>query len=117
MSLKTTSSQTIGPYLRIGLTWLITEDLVAPGVQGAPIAIEGRVLDGDGKPVDDAVVEIWQANANGRYAHPEDTGTAPIESAFMRYPTIDCPSHEPMRPPKAQWTVETPCLTSITNSS
>ncbi len=85
MSLKTTSSQTIGPYLRIGLTWLITENLVAPGVQGTPIAIEGRVLDGDGKPVDDAVVEIWQANANGRYAHPEDTGSAPLEAAFTGF--------------------------------
>lgn len=85
MSLRTTSSQTIGPYLRIGLTWLITEDLVAPGVQGTPIAIEGRVLDADGKPVDDAVVEIWQANANGRYAHPEDQGSAPLDSAFSGF--------------------------------
>lgn len=85
MSLQTTSSQTIGPYLRIGLTWLITENLVAPGVQGAPIMIEGRVTDGDGKPVDDAIVEIWQANANGRYAHPEDTGGAQLDPAFAGF--------------------------------
>jgi len=90
MSLRTTSSQTVGPYLHIGLTWLNTDNLVAPGVAGDPISIEGRVTDGDGVPVSDAVVEIWQANANGRYAHPQDTGNAPLEQSwqgFGRVPT------------------------------
>jgi len=90
MSLSTTSSQTVGPYLHIGMTWLVTENLVAPGVTGDPITIEGRVTDGDGAPVSDAVVEIWQANAHGRYAHPEDKGTAPLEpnwSGFGRAAT------------------------------
>ena len=85
MSLQTTSSQTVGPYLHIGLTWLVTDNLVAPGVEGEPITIEGRVTDGDGKPVNDALVEIWQANRHGRYAHPEDTGTAPLEPAFTGF--------------------------------
>jgi len=92
MSLRTTSSQTVGPYLHIGLTWLNTDNLVAPGVVGDPITIEGRVTDGDGAPVSDAVVEIWQANASGRYAHPEDTGSAPLEPSwqgFGRVPTDD----------------------------
>jgi protocatechuate 3,4-dioxygenase alpha subunit len=90
MSLRTTSSQTVGPYLHIGLTWLNTDNLVAPGVAGDPITIQGRVTDGDGVPVSDAVVEIWQANASGRYAHPEDTGKAPLEKSwqgFGRVPT------------------------------
>ena len=73
MSLQTTASQTVGPYLHIGLTWLITDNLAAPGVAGDPITLEGRITDGDGNPVTDALVEIWQANAAGRYAHPEDT--------------------------------------------
>ena len=85
MSLRTTGSQTIGPYLHIGLTWLITDSLVSPGVQGTPVVIEGRVTDGDGAPVNDAVVEIWQANAHGRYPHPEDNGTAPLEPAFKGF--------------------------------
>ena len=85
MSFRTTGSQTIGPYLHIGLTWLITDSLVAPGVQGTPVVIEGRVTDGDGEPVNDAVVEVWQANANGRYPHPEDTGTAPLEPGFTGF--------------------------------
>ena len=85
MSLQTTSSQTVGPYLHIGMTWLVTENLVAPGVAGDPVTIEGRVSDGDGMPVSDALVEIWQANAHGRYAHPEDTGSAPLEPGFTGF--------------------------------
>ena len=42
MSLQTTSSQTIGPYLHIGLTWLVTDNLAAPGVSGEKVAIEGK---------------------------------------------------------------------------
>lgn len=85
MSLETTASQTVGPYLHIGLTWLVTDNLVAPGVVGEAITIEGRVTDGDGNPVNDALVEIWQANSHGRYAHPEDTGTAPLEASFRGF--------------------------------
>jgi protocatechuate 3,4-dioxygenase, alpha subunit len=90
MSLHTTSSQTVGPYLHIGLTWLVTDNLVAPGVAGEPITIAGRITDGDGAPVGDALVEIWQANSHGRYAHPDDRGTAPLEPnfhGFGRVPT------------------------------
>ncbi len=85
MSLETTSSQTIGPYLHIGLTWLVTDNLAPAGVTGETVAIEGRIVDADGKPVDDAVVEIWQANAHGRYAHPEDTQQKPLEPAFKGF--------------------------------
>ena len=67
MSLQATTSQTVGPYLQIGLTWLITEDLAPAGVAGERVSIEGRVLDGNGKPVNDALVEIWQASADGKY--------------------------------------------------
>jgi protocatechuate 3,4-dioxygenase alpha subunit len=90
MSLQTTASQTVGPYLHIGLTWLVTANLVAPGVDGAPISLTGRITDGDGKPVNDALVEIWQANSHGRYAHPDDTRDLPLEPAwkgFGRVPT------------------------------
>ncbi len=92
MSLQTTSSQTIGPYLHIGLTWLVTDNLTAPGVTGDKVTIEGIVADGDGKPVNDAIIEIWQANAHGKYAHPEDTQDKPLEAGFKgfgRVPTDD----------------------------
>ena len=85
MSLQTTASQTVGPYLHIGLTWLVTDNLVGPGVTGERISIEGRVLDGDGKPVNDALVEIWQANAHGKYAHPDDLQDKPLEPGFKGF--------------------------------
>ena len=85
MSLKTTPSQTVGPYLHIGLTWLVTDNLVGPGVTGDPITIEGRITDADGRPVDDALVEIWQANAHGRYDHPDDTRDLPLEPGFKGF--------------------------------
>jgi protocatechuate 3,4-dioxygenase alpha subunit len=85
MSLQMTTSQTVGPYLHIGLTWLIIDQLAGPGVSGEPVTIEGRVLDGDGKPVNDALLELWQANAIGRYASPEDTQDKPLEEGFRGF--------------------------------
>jgi protocatechuate 3,4-dioxygenase alpha subunit len=88
--LPTTSSQTVGPYLHIGLTWLNTANLVGPGVTAAPITVAGRVTDGDGAPVTDALIEIWQANEHGKYAHPEDARDLPLTpgfSGFGRMPT------------------------------
>jgi protocatechuate 3,4-dioxygenase alpha subunit len=85
MSLQTTSSQTIGPYLHIGLTWLITDNLAVAGVSGERVAIEVRIVDSDGNAVNDAIVEIWQANAHGRYAHPDDTQDKPLEPQFKGF--------------------------------
>jgi protocatechuate 3,4-dioxygenase alpha subunit len=92
MSLRATTSQTVGPYLAIGLDWLNSADLAGPGVSGERVAIQGRVLDGDGQPVPDALIEIWQANAHGKYAHAEDTQDKPLEPGFTgfgRVPTND----------------------------
>jgi len=93
MSLQTTASQTVGPYLHIGLTWLVTDSLVAPGVAGDPVTLEGRITDGDGSPVTDALVEIWQANANGRYAHPEDTRDLVLESSWKGFGRVPTDEH------------------------
>jgi protocatechuate 3,4-dioxygenase alpha subunit len=72
VSLLTTPSQTVGPYLRIGLAALAADAIAPPGGAGERLTIEGRVVDGDGKPIGDAVLEIWQADAGGKYAHAED---------------------------------------------
>ena len=80
-----TPSQTIGPWFAYGLTpnkqydWsdLATGNLITPDVVGERIRVEGRVLDGDGIPMKDAMIEIWQADAQGRYAHPRDTRALP----------------------------------------
>ena len=90
MSLRATTSQTVGPYFRIGLSALYTPDLVGPDVSGERIHLEGKIFDGLGNTVPDAVIEIWQANSYGKYAHPDDWQDQPIESAFRgwgRVPT------------------------------
>jgi protocatechuate 3,4-dioxygenase alpha subunit len=85
MKLLPTASQTVGPYLHIGLVWLTIDHLAAPDCAGQHLKIEGHVVDGDGRPVPDALVEIWQANAHGKYAHPEDAGKAPPTPGFRGF--------------------------------
>ncbi|MEQ8584710.1 MAG: protocatechuate 3,4-dioxygenase subunit alpha [Thalassobaculaceae bacterium] len=79
--LKQTPSQTVGPYFAYGLTarqYGYPQTSIAEGtmagedIAGERIRVEGRVFDGDGNLVPDAMIEIWQADAQGRYAHPAD---------------------------------------------
>ena len=83
MSLLTTPSQTVGPFLSIGFDALAEE-----GAHGERLAVLGRLLDGDGKGVSDGVIELWQANAHGRYASPEDPQNKPIEPRFRGFGRI-----------------------------
>lgn len=80
MKLLPTASQTVGPYLHIGLSWLTIDRLAPAGLLGEHITIQGQITDGDGQPVTDALVEIWQADAAGHYGHPDFLG-------FGRLPT------------------------------
>jgi protocatechuate 3,4-dioxygenase alpha subunit len=83
-----TPSQTIGPFLAIGLPWPDGPEVVDPAAPGA-ITITGRVLDGAGEPVPDALVETWQAAPDGSFAHPDDprgpSGGAPGRPAFRGF--------------------------------
>jgi protocatechuate 3,4-dioxygenase alpha subunit len=88
MKLQATTSQTVGPFFTIGLTRLRKTDLVGAGVSGERITIAGRVIDGNGKPVPDAMLEIWQANSHGKYAHSEDSQIKPLEPGFQGYGRI-----------------------------
>jgi len=88
-----TPSQTVGPYFAYGLAphsrcawqpsdvydWKETvgANLVTADATGEKIRIEGRVTDGDGMPINDAMIEIWQADAQGRYASPRDARARP----------------------------------------
>jgi protocatechuate 3,4-dioxygenase alpha subunit len=85
MSLLTTASQTVGPYVRIGCELLSLEKMAPEGVAGERITLTGRLTDGDGKPVSDGVVEIWQANAQGKYAHPEDAQDKSVDALFRGF--------------------------------
>jgi len=81
-----TPSQTVGPFFHLGLDRPEWGDLTRGNPKGERIVIEGRVLDGDGVPVPDAVIELWQANAAGRYAHPDDKQTdKPLDPNFRGF--------------------------------
>jgi protocatechuate 3,4-dioxygenase alpha subunit len=82
-----TPSQTVGPYLSIGLPWEDGPDVVPEGTAGE-ILIWGTVFDGAGEIVPDALIETWQADANGRFDHPDDPrGAVKGFRGFGRCPT------------------------------
>ena len=85
MNLLATASQTVGPFFHIGLEKLCIADLAKSAASGEKVSIQGRVLDGDGKPVNDALIEIWQANAQGKYAHPDDGQNKALDAAFKGF--------------------------------
>lgn len=88
--LRETASQTAGPYVHIGLApgaagfdiyrQELGRDIAGPNAGGERIRVEGLVIDGMGSPVKDVLLEVWQANAAGHYAHPE--GGGPVEDGF-----------------------------------
>lgn len=87
--LKETPSQTAGPYVHIGLApgaagfniyeTELGQDIAGPHAKGERIRIEGLVIDGTGSPIKDVLLEAWQANADGNYAHAEG---GPVEDGF-----------------------------------
>ncbi|RZN33736.1 protocatechuate 3,4-dioxygenase subunit alpha [Bradyrhizobium sp. Leo121] len=87
-----TPSQTVGPYFKYGLTpngeyaWndAFTNNLITPDVSGERIRVEGTVFDGEGVPVPDCMLEIWQADAQGRFSDPQDARALP-NSAFKGF--------------------------------
>jgi protocatechuate 3,4-dioxygenase alpha subunit len=119
--LNETASQTGGPYVHIGLAPLqagfeifdhnFGNVLAGPDTPGQRIAIEGQVIDGSGTPMRDVLIEIWQADAEGHYAHPADpqpsgfrgwgrTG-ADFDTGLYRFETIK-PGRVPGRGGMAQ---------------
>ena len=90
-TLGSTPSQTVGPFLALGLPWPDGPQVVPPGTPGA-FWISGRLLDGAGQPVPDGLVETWQADPAGRFNHPDDPRGAvspaiPGFRGFGRCPT------------------------------
>jgi protocatechuate 3,4-dioxygenase alpha subunit len=67
-----TPSQTVGPFFHFALPNEKYETLFTDKTKGDRIEIEGRIVDGDGAPLPDAIIEIWQANSEGRYDHADD---------------------------------------------
>jgi protocatechuate 3,4-dioxygenase, alpha subunit len=79
-----TPSQTVGPYFGFALPWSDGREVVAEGTPGA-IVLEGVLLDGVGQPVPDGLIETWQADGEGRFAHPDDPRGAVIWSGFRGF--------------------------------
>lgn len=82
-----TPSQTVGPFFAIELT---TDEhcvrcIAGPRAKGERIWITFRVLDGDGLPVNDAMIEIWQADSNGKYNHPDDVQPKALEDGWLGF--------------------------------
>src|SRR5688572_23612866 len=90
--LKETPSQTAGPYVHIGLipqqagfdifATNFSNVLVTPDTTGERIRLEGHIFDGMGAPARDMLVELWQANAAGRYNHPADRQDKALDPTF-----------------------------------
>lgn len=81
-----TPSQTVGPYFTMRLSAEGENVLTTPESLGERIRIEGRVLDGDRKHIEDALIELWQADSGGRYHHPGDgRSDVPIDTAFSGF--------------------------------
>ena len=85
MSLPQTPSQTVGPFFKPALIRAGDESLITPKSRGDRITIEGCVLDGDATPVSDAMLELWQANADGRYDHPDDSQEKLLDPDFQGF--------------------------------
>ena len=85
--LPLTGSSTVGPFFSIGLLTrgMVRPALAAPETAGEHIRIEGRVIDGAGEPVIDALLEIWQANASGCYNHPAGQTTGTLDPNFSGF--------------------------------
>jgi protocatechuate 3,4-dioxygenase alpha subunit len=88
-----TPSQTVGPYFAYGLLphiyarrSIATHQIAKPETPGEHIRIAGRVLDGNGAPIEDAMLEVWQADSEGRYASSADPNSAMrSDSAFRGF--------------------------------
>jgi protocatechuate 3,4-dioxygenase alpha subunit len=91
-----TASQTVGPFFSIGMCPRTMNHLVPGGhsVDAPIITIRGRILDGDGQGVPDAILEIWRADENGEYSSSGDSGADGTPAGFARIPTKDDGSFE-----------------------
>jgi len=86
MNLVTSPFQTIGPFFHFALTAdKALGCLAGAGARGERIRLACRVRDGHGEAVDDAMIEIWQADAGGKYDHPDDSQEKAPDPAFLGF--------------------------------
>ena len=88
MSYPATASQTVGPYFRIGLSYLESSALCSEAAPGTHIAVSGQIFDADGAPVTDAQLELWQADDQGRFAGYDPTESGIVSDGFTGFARI-----------------------------
>lgn len=80
-----TPSQTVGPFFHLGFAWLFQPEIAPSSAAGQRVSVTGRVVDGDGQPVPDATIEIWQADAEGRYPQSDGLRSQRMGSRFRGF--------------------------------
>ena len=76
--------QTVGPFFHSALPWEGGETIAGPDAAGERVRLAGRILDGNGAPTPDAMVEAWQSDAAGRFHHPDSDPADPHVKCFGR---------------------------------
>ena len=85
MKLIATGNQPVGPFFHIILDRMLIPEVAGSDAGPQGITIRGRVLDADQKSIPDAMIETWQANSHGKYAHPADTQDKPLLKGFLGF--------------------------------
>ncbi|HEV2963096.1 MAG TPA: protocatechuate 3,4-dioxygenase subunit alpha [Candidatus Angelobacter sp.] len=85
MDLVPTPSQTVGPFFHLGFAATFDGTIASPDAKGERLRMICRVFDGDGVPVPDAMIELWQANAEGKYPHPDDLQAKSFDPGFRGF--------------------------------
>jgi protocatechuate 3,4-dioxygenase alpha subunit len=87
MDVTPTPSQTVGPFFHFCLTndKSCVRSIAGPQVRGERVQLTVRVLDGNGEAVPDAIIEIWQANSEGKYNHPDDAQQKTVDAGFLGF--------------------------------
>ena len=91
-ALGVTPTQTVGPFFAPALLRDVQNIMVTDKTAGQRIRVEGRVTDGAGNVVPDAMIEIWQANSHGRFNHPRDTRDLPLDPEFSGFGRAPAPT-------------------------
>ena len=91
MKLIPSASQTVGPFFNFGLTTNHALGIMAPdGAEGERITLIFRVIDGDGLPTPwDSMIELWQADSQGRYQHPVDPRSVTADKNFCGFGRLE----------------------------
>ena len=93
MSYPATASQTVGPYFKIGLAYLDSNSLCTDATPGRHITVSGQVFDGEGVPVPDAQLELWQADDQGRFASYDPAERGEVSTGFAGFARVPVDQH------------------------